>query len=87
MDPKFVVYDLKDDLNVERFLKLAAKEDYCFGKRRNLPDPCPFKYGIIFAKNGSAIQASLHANMLYVHSDFEGKIWNLDDLAKDFKLE
>ena len=86
MKPKFVVYDLKDDPNVERFIKLAKKQGYYY-QRDHLQDFFPFKEGVIFASNGGPIQAALNSSMLYVCSDFEGKMWKLDDLAKDFKLE
>ncbi len=86
MEPRYIVYDLKDNLNVDRFMRLAEKEDYLI-QEQNTPYFLPFRRGNIFSKHGGPTQGVLDSKMLYVISDFENKMWDLDNLVKNFELE
>lgn len=80
------LYNLGDDLNRERFIRLAKKQGYDTEE----DSPIPFlsdKYGLGFSKDGSSIQGALLGNILYIYTDFEGNIWQLDKLAKKFEIE
>ena len=89
MDTKYLVYDLKDDLNLKRFIRKLEKEGYSTFKEDTLPIPYKNFSGI--NKDSSSTQGAIGTPgdpFLYVFTDFNGDVWrNLKGLAEDFEIE